>query len=223
MRLDIHFHVRHRKENWQERLNSMVEAAIECSVDGVVLLDHNKHATQEWLDVARRLAGDSITFFRGVELDIRDEGRGIKDHLVVVCDREFDWDISRGVTTKDLPHLKEFLGGDSLTMLAHPFRKHPDISFDFYDFKPDAVEILSNNGPSDDVKRQEIMRMARHWGMALVAASDAHKGRHVGRHWIHLPERPTGAGHLRRMVAEGAFTRSDQIGLSRLETPEIRC
>jgi hypothetical protein len=211
LKIDLHFHVRPRKSDWKTRLESMVAKARGKGIGGIVLLDHNRHATQEWMDVARGVVPDMI-LYRGVELDIRDEGRGIKDHLVVVCDREFGWDISHGVTTKDLLVLRDFLGDDSLSMLAHPFRKHPNVAFDFYDFKPDAVEILSNNGPSDDDKRQKILKMDRHWEMPLIAASDSHKDRHVGRHWIYLPERPTGAGHLRSMIVRGAFVRSDQMG-----------
>jgi len=211
MKVDLHFHVRHKKVNWRDRLIEMIRAAEHSGIGCVVLLDHNKHAPQEWLDVAREIS-PSTMLLRGVELDVLDYGRDIKDHLVVVGDKPFEWDISRGVSTKDIGLLEKHAEADPniLIVLAHPFRKHSNVAFDFYDFLPDACEVKSHSVPRDFGHKYKIEEMARKWNLIMVATSDAHKPRHVGAGWIETKESPVDVAHLKRMVQKGEFLRSDQ-------------
>ena len=203
MKIDLHFHgVRRKKADWPGRLRSMMAKAQELGIGVVALLDHDFHPVLEDLVMADD-AAPSVRVFKAVEFNVRDKCRHITDHLVVVSELPYDWDISGGITTAELPRLKDYVAcSGALTILAHPFRRHPNISFDFYDLLPDAVEIASPGTPAE--RRPEIERMASRWGMALVENSDSHRVSHVGRFFMEAPDWVSGSlGQLKAAVRSG--------------------
>lgn len=187
MKIDLHFHgVRKKRDDWQGRLRSMMEKAAQERLGAVALLDHDYHPTDEDVALAHE-AAPAVKIFKAVEFSVRDNCRKITDHLIVVSDEPYGWDISGGITTAELHKLREYVGrSGALTILAHPFRRHPNISFDFYDLLPDAVEIASPSTPAE--RRHDILRMAVRWGMAMVENSDSHRAAHVGRFFMDVPD-----------------------------------
>lgn len=181
MKVDLHFHFRRRKSDRKDRLRLMVQKAESSGIGGIVLLDHQWFADDETLDIARQ-AAPSIVFWRGCELTIEDEARGFKDDIVIACDQPIDFDTSERLTTRNIGLLVKAIEGrdDVLTMLAHPFRKHYAIAFDFHQFRPDLIEAIGRaNNPE---ALSSVVKLASAWRMVLASTSDAHSVRHVGRH-----------------------------------------
>jgi hypothetical protein len=204
MKIDLHFHgVRKKKSDWLERLSSMMAKAAEEGLGAVALLDHDYHPTCEDVLLASASA-PGVRIFRAVEFSIKDNCRRITDHLVVISDAAYGWDISRGITTAELPLLRNYVAcSGALTILAHPFRRHPNLAFDFHDLLPDAVEVASPSVPPEC--RWDVMLLAARWGMALVENSDSHRARHVGRFFMTVPDWAAGSLELlKAAVKSGA-------------------
>ena len=199
MRVDLHFHFRRHKKDRVERLRNMVKKAEECGIRGVALLDHNYFPTDEDLGIARA-AAPLITFWRACELDIRDEGRGVKNHVVVVSESGLPFPVVEGISTRDIGLLAEATSrGDVLTMLAHPFRgNHLHIAFDFNQFCPTLIDAVGRTANQEQLKR--VVYLAAAWGMGLASASDSHETRHVGRHWMDFQEDAKTISDLTRMA-----------------------
>jgi predicted metal-dependent phosphoesterase TrpH len=205
MKVDLHFHFRHRKDDRDERLRQMVARAQECDVRGIALLDHNYFPSDENLDVARK-AAPLITFWRACELDIIDEARGVKSHMVVVSDAGLPFDISRGLTTQNIPMLTEAAQAEGvLTMLAHPFRHNRmHIAFDLHQFKPDLIDAIGRTANQE--KLRKVATLASAFGMGLASASDSHETRHVGRHWINFQNDAKTVVDLKTMVSRSQYS-----------------
>jgi len=216
MKIDLHFHgVRRKRANWQERLRGMMAKAVSEGIGAVALLDHDYHPVEEDLLLAAE-AAPSVRVLRAAEFNVRDTCRHITDHLVVVSDAAYGWDISRGITTAELPRLRDYVAGSgALTILAHPYRRHPNIAFDFHDLLPDAIEVASPGVPAEH--RPDVMRLASRWGRALVENSDSHRASHVGRFFMTAPDWAAGSLELlRAAVKSGACACNALLGASQL-------
>ena len=185
------------------------------------MLDHGYHATESDVAIARAVSPD-VSFFRGCEMDVVSEGNGIRlvDHVVIVCDTPIEGMNLRKVSHADLPRIQEHLDDHmGFSFIAHPYRRHDGISFRQSNFRPDAVEIASPNIRGDG-KRERIAKLAREWGMLMVACSDAHKPRNVGEFCIMTEQRCLYEGDLAMAVMKGSFVAMERK-LSPVEIPRV--
>ena len=202
MKIDLHFHLRTRKENYLDKMIEMIGLASNNGIEGLVLLNHNYYPTDN--DVACAKSNfPQLIFFKGIELDVKDEARGIKDHIVIISENKPPFDCSHGVTTKNLKLLKAF-SKDSFTFLAHPLTRHNNFAFDFYDFLPNGIEIAQKTGFSQE-QQKEIMRLSSFWGMRLLSCSDSHLNRHVGKFCIEIKKRVSNVGELKKEILSGEY------------------
>lgn len=199
MKVDLHFHFRRTKDDKIERLESMVRRAEQCGIRGIALLDHNYFPTDDELDVARK-AAPLITFWRACELDVIDESRHVKSHVVVVSETGLPFDISHGVQTSGISQLAEMTKGDDvLTMLAHPFRSDRlYLSFDLFQFTPKLIDAVGRTANQRELRR--VVALASAFGIGLASASDSHSTRHIGRHWMDFHEDAKTVADLKKMV-----------------------
>ena len=187
MNVDLHFHYRRRFEDVDDRLVKMVKTAEKAGVNGIVLLDHQYFPTNDVLASARK-AAPTITFWRGCELTIVDEARQIEDDVVIASDQPIDFDCSHKLSTKNLKAFSEACRRDDVfTMLAHPFRKHNSVAFDFSEFRPIMIDAMGRTANQNSL--QKVVNLAACWGMALASNSDAHVCRHIGRHYLDFKDK----------------------------------
>ena len=178
----MHVHLRVSKLG-NRLIQQIVESALSKGLDGIVLLDHGYHTTDEDVDSAKTF-NSKLKVFRGCELDVVG-ANGSKSHLVIVCDHPYLTTGRRPVPISELKevarHLERYHG---FSILAHPYRKGGEIAIRKGEFHPDAVEFSSPHTDSDDRTRARIMELAMSWDMAMVSTSDAHKPQSIGSHYI---------------------------------------
>lgn len=171
MKADLHVHFRS-----YDNAVASAKMALKNGIHIIGLLDHNR---QPSIGECEAVEGDAPGIFcwRGVELDVYDVF-GVRDHLVIISENDippFDGE-KRQVKVEDLANY--FEGMDYFSFLAHPFRRHGNIVFDFQRFLPDGVEVYSRNTPKE--YRKAIEATAKRYGLVRLATSDAHRARHVG-------------------------------------------
>ncbi len=113
-------------------------------------------------------------------------------------------------STWSWPDLRAFVrdrGG--LTILAHPLRYDHDIGIDLEHEPPDAMEVFSTN--IRPAHHAEIRRTAARYGIPVVANSDAHDRRAVGRCANRLHEPATTVAEVLAAIREGRFTPEDGL------------
>ena len=217
MRVDLHFHFCLKKSDRFERLKNMVKEAEKAGIQGIALLDHNWFPTDEVMHLARK-AAPSIVFWRACELDVKGDSRAIKEHVVVVSDDGLPFDVSSGISAKEVRRLAEACRrGDVLTMLAHPFRRMDSICFEFVDFRPDLIDFVGRS--SNPLAEEKVIAISKQYGIRLASASDSHKVSQVGRHSIDLDDDVKDVGGLVKAIRSGKYSLSAENRKIKKEAP----
>ena len=161
----------------------MAQKAKSRGIDGIVILDHQYHATEQDVEACREVSG--VTVFRGMELSIKNDQRE-KEDIIIVSSHTPAFDYSKGLHVSKLDKLKEYVDRTmALTILAHPYRRRDHLVFDpGKEFRPDCVEIASTHIKKQN--RPKIYQLAKQHGMHMVSVSDAHKTKHIGEYCIDL-------------------------------------
>jgi hypothetical protein len=194
MKIDLHVHTRERSSCAHASTDSMIWAAIDSGLDGLVITDHDRLVPRERLTYLNAKYAP-FRVFSGVEVTTRGE------HVLVL-----------GVQSERLeemwwtyPDLHAFVvdrGG--FLAVAHPFRfNSARIEVDVDRFPPHALEAYSHNTPRSAASR--IADVAARLGVPLLANSDAHHVGGIGDYYNLLDDEPEDMPALVRMLKEGAF------------------
>jgi len=202
MKIDLHVHVHRTSRCAKEDIEPMAQKIKECGLTGMVALDHNYQTTKEECEAAERSLG-GVRIFRGTEVNV------FQDDVVIISDKTINFLPPYKSSLTDLDALSKWVEETgSLAILAHPFRWH-NISFDLNKFRPHAVEIASRH--VNVANRFRIHKFAKEYGMVVVAASDAHKGRQIGGYCIDLDNYVGNEKDLIREVKSGKFTLMERV------------
>lgn len=174
MKLDLHVHIKRNSSCAKQEPHQVIDEATANGIDGLVLLDHKYHVTEE------DLPKSNIKLFRGAEVHIKNKKRNIADHVIIVTKRKIPFPLK--LDSNDVHHLENFKRSDTLIFLAHPFRKSNIFAFDLTKFSPDAIEILSPNTPKESMGLIESIGFS--YNMKFLSCSDSHKPGRIGKWYI---------------------------------------
>jgi len=196
MKIDLHVHIHRTSRCAKEDIEPMAIAAREKGLDGIVVLDHNYQATFE---ECKSIKVEGLSIFSGMEVNVFDED------VVIISSCVMDFLPKYKEKLKDLERLSKWVKDtNSLAILAHPFRRHPHISFDLTKFRPQAIEFSGRH--VDKVNRKKIFDLAKSEGMSIVAVSDAHKSSQLGGFCIDLDRRVSDEAQLIREIKCGEYS-----------------
>ncbi len=175
MNVDLHVHTIERSPCATVSEIYQIETAVAAGLDGIAITDHHTLVPrQRLLALNKKYAPFKI--FTGIELSA-----GPNDWLVLgIADpaiQRKDW---------RYPDLLDFVRErNGYIILAHPFRRSPDLGDDLETYRPDGIEEQSINTPAH--RREDIRAIAAHLGLALFSNSDAHFPGAVGSFRNRLP------------------------------------
>jgi predicted metal-dependent phosphoesterase TrpH len=203
MKIDLHVHVKRTSRCAKEDIEPMAQKLKELGITGMVALDHNYQTTKEECSLAEKAVG-GMRIFRGTEVNVYDED------VVIISDQTMDFLPPYKSSLTDLDKLQKWVDDtDSLTILAHPFRWHDDISFDLKKFRPHAIEIASRH--VNLINRFRILKVAKDNNMLLVSTSDAHKSRQLGGFCVDLDNFASDEKNLIKEIKSGKYTLMEKV------------
>lgn len=185
MNVDLHVHTIERSACATVSEIYQVETAIAAGLDGIAITDHNTLVPRQRLLALNEMYAP-FKIFTGIEVSA-----GANDWLVLGVH-------DPAIQRKDwrYPDLLDFVRArEGYIILAHPFRRGPDLGDDLETYRPDGIEELSINTPAH--YREDIRAIAARLGLALFANSDAHFPGAVGSFINRLPR---AAGNDRELV-----------------------
>ena len=181
MIIDLHTHTGEHSSCSHQTAEELILRAVEISLDGIVLTDHDYLWTRVELDkVLKRIGDISLVVLRGREVTCSD------GHLLVYG---VENTIREGKSCLTTANQVRSQGG--ATILAHPFRwegfirdTDAEVVRVFREF--DAVEGWTTNHSDPELNR--VRRFRGFSGVCLVGASDAHSADRVGAYATRLME-----------------------------------
>lgn len=175
MNVDLHVHTIERSPCAIVSEIYQIETAIKAGLDGIAITDHYTLVPRQRLLALNEIYAP-FKIFTGIELSA-----GPNDWLVLGVD-------DPAIERKDwrYPDLLDFVRArDGYIILAHPFRRSPDLGDDLETYRPDGIEEASINTPAH--RREDIRAIAARLGLALFTNSDAHYPDAVGSFRNRLP------------------------------------
>lgn len=198
MKIDLHVHIKRTSRCARADIEDMAKAAIGVGLDGLVVLDHSYQSTKEECDRCMQKF-PKIKLFRGAELCV------FKDDLVLISANTMNFLPPYRQKFYDIDYLHEFSQSPhNLTILAHPYRRSDQISWDLNKFHPNAVEIASTHIVKEN--RLKINLLAEAYGMNTVAVSDAHKTKYLGGYCIETDCEVNNEVDLIKVIKNGLYT-----------------
>jgi len=171
MLIDFHVHIKRTSGCAKAPASNMAKAAAKAGIDGIVILDHNYHATiDDCLEVIDASEG-KVTPYRGCEISIR-EGHH------VVCITEADLDIRMPCSWATFVEWR--VRNRAVSILAHPFKDSSKILIDLWTDTLDGIEYTSPKAPMPN--RKLVYDVAEEYNLRMVANSDSHRMRDLGSH-----------------------------------------
>ncbi|NLJ86824.1 MAG: PHP domain-containing protein [Firmicutes bacterium] len=195
MRFDLHTHTNRYSACGKATPQEMMAGAIDHSLDGIVITEHNVLWSEEEINELRA-AFPKLVILRGIEVTT---AHG--EHVLVF-----------GITDPSLftEHMEDSVLGEIIAehqgaaMLAHPFRYHDEIHPDTMAMPLHAIEIASSNirkhmqGPID--------ALVKSLGIPAAASSDAHWPENLGLYGMEFPYRINTEQELAAAIRKGDFT-----------------
>lgn len=194
MKVDIHVHTNKHSNCGVSSPEEMVQAAIACGLDAIVLTEHDyMWRPQELASLQARFP--RIKLFSGIEVSV-----DYSEHIIVI-----------GVPNPELfsPFMKpaDLVAAvrqhQGAAILAHPYRWSPSVRRDILEAQLDAVEVYSNS--IRNYMQQPIRSLQQKLGLPLVASSDGHHTQQLGLYAIDLHQPARDDKDLARMIRQGQF------------------
>jgi predicted metal-dependent phosphoesterase TrpH len=195
LRVDIHVHTNKYSDCGVSSPAEMVQAAMACGLDAIVLTEHDyMWGPEELADLQARFPG--IKLFSGIEVSI-----DISEHVLII-----------GVPRPELfsPFMKpaDLVAAvrqhQGAAVLAHPFRWSPTVRQDIQESDLDAIEIYSNS--IRNYMQQPTLDLQKKLNLPLVATSDGHHTEQLGLYAIDLHQPARDDKDLARMIRQGQFS-----------------
>jgi len=192
-KIDLHVHAQERSHCAHAGEESVIQAAIDYGLDGLVFTDHHRFVPPERLDELNRIY-QPFGVFGGIEISLVEKEDvlvyGVRDPAL----EERGWDYVR---------LYDFVrqrGG--FLIHAHPFRYRDPIGFPINRFPPDGIECHSLHVGLENSER--VTEIAERLGLLQVCTSDAHRAEHVGIYYAEMERMPRDEDDLVEMLRAGA-------------------
>lgn len=195
MLIDVHVHTSKYSECGKNEPESMVQAAINAGLDGLVFTEHNHMwSSQELAELQQRYP--SIKLFQGIEVSISWE-----EHIVVIGLPE-TVNFYPLMSPSKLMSAVDYHSGTAI--LAHPFRWATHIRQDILDAKFHAIEVFSTS--IRNYMQKHIISLAQQLDLPLVASSDGHEAEAIGLYAIKLQEYASTEQQLAKTIRDGNFS-----------------
>ncbi len=163
--IDFHVHTSLLSGCASSTPEEQVQSAIGRGIDAMFITEHMRLFPQEKIDALNKKYAP-FQIFQGIEVTVR--GSSWDDFVVLgVHDKAIE---GENWTYKDLWKFVKARGG--AIILAHPYRYSDKVEPGIYEYKPDAVEVLSSNIGS--YKYEKRLALAKELGLPVVTNSDSH-------------------------------------------------
>ncbi len=209
MQIDFHTHGRLTKKNEYEEAYflSMVDAALESSLDALVLSEHfnTTHYYTMYEEMERAFVYEKghylihgLKVFMGLEVDVEKVRQALDGHT----------EPGQFVTLEQLLDLAD--AHDCLKIAAHPFRTPHHLAYTQDKAQLARFDALDLNA-TDIFTRDyetvygEVSELARELGIVVVTGSDSHYPIQLGSNRTILPGDPNTASELRDLLRTGQF------------------
>jgi predicted metal-dependent phosphoesterase TrpH len=176
MKFDMHVHTRHSKKCGWIRPERLVEVAIERGLSGLAVTDHNT--------IAGALEVSEIVRDGGLRLEVI-IGEEITTDRGEVLAYFIDEEIEPGPFEEVLSEIRR---ADGISAIPHPFDRIRKgfIGTEAVLRDVDAIEVLN----ARCLFNRSALDLCREGKKPMVAGSDAHFYREVGRAWTEYPAEP---------------------------------
>ena len=193
--IDCHVHTREGSKCAISDAGEIIKRAAGMGLDGIVLTEHNRLAPPERLEKLNREHAP-FRIFPGIEMRIKG------DDFIVIGVYHGDLE-SRQWDYPDLHGFVRERGG--YLALAHPLRYWHGIDANLISYRPDALELYSNNMKDfSSATKQKILQMSNALGLKIIANSDAHAVDNLG--YCHILDAvPEDAADVARLLREGRY------------------
>ena len=179
MKIDLHIHSKYSKDSMLEPAK-IIKIAKKRRLDGVAVTDHG--TIKGGIEALKINKDKDFQVIVGAEIKTE-----YGDVIGMFLNEEIKSQIFMQV-------VEEIRDQDGLVILAHPFRKNITFPIDLLKYV-DLIEGFNARSPKGlNGKAKEL---AKSYGMAMTAGSDAHLGFEVGR------GRTIGSGDIRCALVEG--------------------
>ena len=169
MRADLHVHTCY-SEDGHTTLEELVDIARMRNLGCIAVTDHNSFEAYEHLkDI------EDIIFVPGEEVS------SAGGHIVALG---IDRHIQSGLSIKETVDLIHEAGG--IAIVAHPYRMWNGIGPENIIPEFDGIEAMNARSVPKDNRRSN--KLAREFGKAITAGSDAHVPRKVGDGYVIIPD-----------------------------------
>lgn len=193
MKIDLHLHIKRNSRCAKMEIPDAVQTLTNHNITGFSLFDHYYFTKDKDIQQIKDI-NPLLTVFKGTEINIRGQ-KGKNEDFVIISDVE----PPTSTMTKREFILSDFLiylkdNPDTIVILAHPFRRHDFVDFDF-SFPLDCIEIRSTH--INDINKDKILDFAFQHGIGLIVNSDAHKIGHIGEYFTEIPDGITTCSELK--------------------------
>lgn len=175
MIVDLHCHTREYSPCAGDDLRSVVAAGLTMGLDGIAVTDHDVAYPEELLRGNVGAALGRMVVLRAVEATVETVASApVIGHVLV-----FGADIGTGPWEDHRAFARAVRARGGALVLAHPLR-YRDGAERLAELLPvQAIEVASTNVGREH--SELARRLARRLGLPMVAGSDAHQARFVGR------------------------------------------
>lgn len=178
LQFDLHIHSRYSKDS-KSSIDSIISHAIAIGLNGIAITDHDTVAGG--LSALERVEeiGYRLIIIPGIEVSTK------KGHLIVLGVQE---DIPKKLSPQKTIEIARDIGG--IIISPHPFHlfRHPTGKVDGFDI--DAIEVY-NSRHIFGYANSKARKMAENLKKPMVAGSDAHAIKTIGRAITEIDSAPT--------------------------------
>ena len=169
MLIDLHTHTNEYSRCSRMDPQTLIKAAIEKGLDGVVLTEHDYLRTSEEMNSLRKTF-PQIKIFNSIEVSVKE-----KEHVLVygVLDPSFFYN------SMPLAELEQVVKSENgIMVLAHPFRYRNEVMEEVFNSSIEGIEVASTNVKRYMKKGYDYIISRKN--LIKVMGSDAHDAATVG-------------------------------------------
>jgi hypothetical protein len=195
MKIDFHVHSSERSACGQASEKEQIKAAITAGLDAIVFTDHGRLTPASRLFYLNHKYAP-FRIFSGIEISLEED-------ILVIGLQDPVLESERWCYPELITYIRQ-KGGYSI--LAHPFRYHPEVLVDIERYPPDGIELYSVNTPT--AWQSRIRELSQDHGITLYSNSDAHKAISMGLFFNTVPGFPESDAELIRALKTGPVNTS---------------
>lgn len=194
MRFDLHTHTNRYSSCGRATPWEMMTAAMEHSLDGVVITEHDTLWGEAEIEELRE-AFPQLVILRGIEVHT-DTG---EDTVVLgITDSSLFYRYMEDAILGEI--IEEYEGA---AILAHPYRYQNTVSAESLKLPLHGIEIASSN--IRQYMQEPTSRLISQYNLRRIVSSDAHWPENMGLYGVEFPYRVTTESQLATAIRQGDF------------------